>query len=430
MSKRAKVILMVVSGIIVGLLLAVTGWVRVKSRDIAPPDVSDLAVETVEVPDEDNGYVYFERTVDSFDWPEDDRQTDSILFKGQWDEEYVTGLLSRNAQTLARVRQGLACREYQPREEPKLEAPKLPYMWLPRIAKLMALETVREKRAGRVRSAWESCLDRCRLFSLSAICPRGVVEYAVSSTALCRALDEINQLLVESAAQEKELVRLSEALDNVGSLDQGMVRAIKEESQLIAEVIDSPGSGRARRSLFSGYVFQPNRTKRMCAEFFRAGIQVASQPYAQVRVSEFEALPQSEIQRRLLCLRRNGAGRILVGSIVSANTIMGPVRARCLARSRLDGLRLVVACRLYEIRYGRLPETLDALVPEFLREVPRDPFDGKPFRYLPEKAVVYSVGRDMRDSSGSVPRASDADSSGRARRNGDDLVYPIHAGPK
>ena len=109
---------------------------------------------------------------------------------------------------------------------------------------------------------------------------------------------------------------------------------------------------------------------------------------------------------------------------------MGPVTVRCSVQGRLDGLRLVVACRLYEIRHGRLPETLDALVPEYLKEIPSDPFDGRPFRYLPEKPLVYSVGRDLRDSSASVTPVLSADSSGRARRKGDDLVYPIHASPK
>jgi hypothetical protein len=48
---------------------------------------------------------------------------------------------------------------------------------------------------------------------------RGVVEYAESSSALYRALDEIAQLLVDSPPQEKKLVRLSDALNNIGSLD-------------------------------------------------------------------------------------------------------------------------------------------------------------------------------------------------------------------
>ncbi len=87
-------------------------------------------------------------------------------------------------------------------------------------------------------------------------------------------------------------------------------------------------------------------------------------------------------------------------------------------------------CRLYEIRHGRRPENLEDLVPEFLRKVPRDPFDGKPFRYLSERAVVYSVGYDLTDSSASVAPQSDANSSNHAGRNGDDLVYPMHGSPK
>jgi hypothetical protein len=89
-------------------------------------------------------------------------------------------------------------------------------------------------------------------------------------------------------------------------------------------------------------------------------------------------------------------------------------------------LRLVVACRFYEIRHGRLPETLDALVPEFLSEVPRDPFDGKPFRYLPGKAVVYSIGEDLKDSLATAVSLSTVRSLTRVQRDGDDLVYAIH----
>lgn len=61
-------------------------------------------------------------------------------------------------------------------------------------------------------------------------------------------------------------------------------------------------------------------------------------------------------------------------------------------------LRLVIACRLYEARHGRLPGQLEALVPELLPAVPRDPFDGRPFRYVRERALVYSVGVDLKDS--------------------------------
>ena len=84
-----------------------------------------------------------------------------------------------------------------------------------------------------------------------------------------------------------------------------------------------------------------------------------------------------------------------------------------------------MACRLYELRHGRAPETLDALTPELLREVPTDPFDGKPFRYVRADAVVFSVGRDLKDSWTSGQR-SPAALLPRSGGTMDDLVYPIH----
>ena len=52
-----------------------------------------------------------------------------------------------------------------------------------------------------------------------------------------------------------------------------------------------------------------------------------------------------------------------------------------------------------------LPDSLDALVPEFLDAVPLDPFDGQPLRYkkLAKGYVVYSVGEDRKDNGGVEP---------------------------
>jgi hypothetical protein len=47
----------------------------------------------------------------------------------------------------------------------------------------------------------------------------------------------------------------------------------------------------------------------------------------------------------------------------------------------LDTLRTAAALRLFEIRRGRAPASLDELVPDFLAAVPRDPFTGGPLRY-------------------------------------------------
>lgn len=70
-----------------------------------------------------------------------------------------------------------------------------------------------------------------------------------------------------------------------------------------------------------------------------------------------------------------------------------------------------VAIRRYLLRHGRLPGTLDVLVPEFLTELPWDCLHGQPLRYQPDGATsyrLYSVGENGTDDGG----------------RGDDLAWP------
>ena len=52
-----------------------------------------------------------------------------------------------------------------------------------------------------------------------------------------------------------------------------------------------------------------------------------------------------------------------------------------------------------------------ALVPDFLPRVPLDPFSGRPLRLKRDGAgaVVYSVGRDLKDDGGRPARPGGAD---------------------
>ena len=54
----------------------------------------------------------------------------------------------------------------------------------------------------------------------------------------------------------------------------------------------------------------------------------------------------------------------------------------------------VLACRSYRAKHGTLPASLDELVPEFLDEVPRDPYDGEKLRWNAEKGYFWTKGRN------------------------------------
>jgi hypothetical protein len=65
---------------------------------------------------------------------------------------------------------------------------------------------------------------------------------------------------------------------------------------------------------------------------------------------------------------------------------------------------VALALEQYRRKHGSWPAELAALVPDFLPEIPADPFDGKPLRFgrFDQGVVVYSVGRNGIDDGGQV----------------------------
>lgn len=77
-----------------------------------------------------------------------------------------------------------------------------------------------------------------------------------------------------------------------------------------------------------------------------------------------------------------------------------------LARRRMAAI--AIAITLHQRLYGWRPASLEQLAPEFLRQVPVDPFtaDAAPFRYAPDAdpARLYSIGEDGIDDGGEGQR--------------------------
>jgi hypothetical protein len=65
-------------------------------------------------------------------------------------------------------------------------------------------------------------------------------------------------------------------------------------------------------------------------------------------------------------------------------------------------VRLAAACTAYKAKHGKYPEKVAGLAPEFVAEVPLDPYDGRPLRLRRVKGgvVLYSIGRDRKDDGG------------------------------
>ena len=111
---------------------------------------------------------------------------------------------------------------------------------------------------------------------------------------------------------------------------------------------------------------------------------------------EFDNAP--EFQRDSLM---RGAFAFDSGSNPSSSASNRAGRAEVLLGNR-DGVVVAIAAEMYRRQHGVYPTTLEALVPQFLPQIPADRITGEPVHYRlgDGKPVIYSVGADRVDDGG------------------------------
>jgi tetratricopeptide (TPR) repeat protein len=123
---------------------------------------------------------------------------------------------------------------------------------------------------------------------------------------------------------------------------------------------------------------------------------------ATTRLLETARLPAHEQSAHLRALQRSEAPTSPALTRTTVGNLVNRFAAEQVRRAKLRSVVAVLAVERYRLARGRWPESLAALVPEFLAAVPADPYDGQPLRYrrLADGVVVYSVGPDGADGGG------------------------------
>jgi hypothetical protein len=126
------------------------------------------------------------------------------------------------------------------------------------------------------------------------------------------------------------------------------------------------------------------------------------------RMIEVAALPEHEQPRELQSLRDlldDMPNDALLTKLFLPPTFEAgePCRRKS---AQVRALMTLVAVERYRLKHQKWPEKLDDLKPDFLAAVPRDPYDGKPLRYVKraDGVTVYSVGHDGVDDGGTIDR--------------------------
>ncbi len=119
-----------------------------------------------------------------------------------------------------------------------------------------------------------------------------------------------------------------------------------------------------------------------------------------IEISRLPVAEQSERFRAAAQALKEDPKAVFARRILPSVERVMAARLRCQARLRCALIGL--AAERYRQETGRWPDTLAALLPRYLAQVPADPYDGQPLRCkrITDGVVLYAVGPDLKDDGG------------------------------
>lgn len=425
--------------VLAGVLAAGVGYVAVNTRDGPPPDTRDLAPPVTPVPGSNsNGWFFIREAVRDAIVPAGTSRLHAVWLGAASDPALARELLISNQLALAWVDRAANAGQIAP------PAVRLPedgnYLaWSPvalcgKLLRLRAAVALNEGRAGDALTDHAEALRLARLYvdcppltDLDALAAFTEIRNALLGLRLASSRIGVPETWARFNADLEALSDLREARRRASAMalahdrqEMAVMRAVLtgqretiSDGGIMATMLpgDRAETGeswieqagiRTLRALPASFQLHSNDTLAVMADVRRGKPLSERQLLAGSRGVWHLALHGLGRQ-----LRPNGVGRIYAEAESERQGLIdgGSRLAECAAR----GTRLALALRLCARQKGQLPETLDDLVPGWLRALPLDPYAGQPFHYDRARALVYSAGSNKQDNGG--------------RR--DDVLFPI-----
>jgi len=400
--------LVCIAAIIVLVLGAMTGLIMRYVRDEPPPNDADLLVRVLPASNEDSVLMCFKLALDSSCEPSTDTEAKeevAMLFDGPWNDELANRIITRNEKAFQHLEQ--VVRFDGPARPLGYQYGMLHFSGFRTVKKLQALAL---KRQGKEQEAFDEfikVLACCRAVE-GRYTPQAW--YLSSSALRTSVLAYMRDAVADTSLSPDELKSYSGMLPKYAPTPEGLADALRMGYTGLAKWLDDTASGRpttvgAGLLPEAGYSFHLNRTKGLFAEGYRATIsQTSKKTWQQV------VLPARPAKRKF-----PGVAGIIIhppNYKGEAFFLRNPAGESFLKNffeelASINATRIILALKAYQIEKGRLPGTLQELVPDYLDAVPEDPFDGQPMRYIWGKSRVYSVGLDLIDSGGDDTNVND-----------------------
>jgi hypothetical protein len=378
-------------------------------QSVVTVDVQDtrLHLARVNIPEGSNAFTVLLEATNHIWWPQKQESEITGLTRAtnsNWDFSFAGLVLSNNTEALKEWDKALSMPDFQV-PECKFED-GLEYLsgWK-RLAQLVSIHENSLMRRGEDVEAFDGMVQQILMGRKMQNAHGVLLHYLVGAAVKEIGYAQMRYWAATARLTPEQLKNLISQIEPAPDEEvMAYANSMRMEYQLSVTIVDDlrrgkiidPEAGKALRSARFVPEFNVSKTKAKLAKDFQLLMDAAPHHYNEVKP------PVPVIPERphyfLLLLGGNAIGEIMC-------ELLEPVLDQAFARKvrsdvSLQATQTILALRACQLTHGKLPENLDALVPEFLDKVPVDAFNGQPLHYSAEKKIVYSVGKNLKDDGG------------------------------
>ena len=196
-----------------------------------------------------------------------------------------------------------------------------------------------------------------------------------------------------TVAYLQELCRMAHSLSDTERSRRNLYNLVGREAFYTlggAQLTLERGSAGKKRTIASLYSYQPNRTRRIYNDIAFRARALLTNDYCKADWAAFNAEVDGLLSSSYM---PNPVGRVLLQAVVPAWENIAKHAATGVFSARAT--EIVVAAELYRRQNGKRPDSLSALVPEFMATVPTDPYNpGSALNYDAQRGIIWTVGED------------------------------------
>lgn len=419
-SKKRAIISVIVIFVIL-LIVGITITFSILGKDEPPIDDKDLRPIGLNIPEEENAFYCFTRAAEEINLPEGKLLRD--YFKE--DLNSLGSLIENNDRAFTAFE---ACLGFEVFQSPLYS--NIKEFWVGSVLSLekeaidsgdlILLKSKYLFEQNKKREALDEVLKALELGHLIESSQGPATEYLSGHLIKERALELLREFALSAQLPPELLKEYVRSLEKYKDEGEGLARAMKMEYISLVNTktiaLDNPLQKDAQdimdirkdmpkllkwiSSVFKSYYYKPNKTHRILAEHAATQIANASIEFYKdykepvLEMKEIE-IPESKIRQ---LFTENIFGRAFLE--IALVDFPGSYARRLQETFSITATQVLFAIKAYSYDKGILPPSLEALVPNYIDEVPLDPFDAQPLRYSAQKGIVYSVGENLLDEGG------------------------------